>query len=103
MGYRSLNNHVACEPFTKHGIQSKVTASGLVMAENYNTLTKLRILADGPDGLRAGQYALVSGKLNNQPWAKEVLERDDGTKFILVPLQHVTMVYWDQFNPPGAA
>jgi hypothetical protein len=92
MGYRSLNNMVACEPFAKHGIQAKVAASGLVMAENYTTLTKLAVVADGPDGIKAGDFVFVSGRLNNHPWAKEVLEREDGKKFILVPIQHVAMV-----------
>jgi hypothetical protein len=92
MGYRSLNNHVACSPFTKHGIQTKVTASGLLTAENYSKLTRLLILADGPDGIKAGQYALVSGRFSNQPWAKEVLETDDETKFILIPLNNISMV-----------
>jgi hypothetical protein len=89
---RSLNGNVATVPFSKHGLQAKVATSGLVLAENYTKLTPLRVVADGPDGIKTGDIAYVEGKFNNQPWAKAELEKPDGSKFILVPLIHVAMV-----------
>ena len=90
--FRSLNNQVAVAPFPKHGIQPKVQLSGLVLAENYQILTPLMAVADGPDGIVTGDIVYLEGKLNNQPWAKAVLERPDGVKFILAPLLSVSMV-----------
>lgn len=84
-----INRRVAIEPFEKKGATAVVN-KGVVQFQEKGSLTKLRVVYDMDDGfLRAGDHIYVRGDMKGDQRFRSILVAEDGTQFVLVPIELV--------------
>jgi hypothetical protein len=96
-----MNDLVMTEPFETRGMQVGQTASGLAVSKSHTALTPLKVLADGPDGIRAGDIVYVPGTCSVQPWATKGKMELEGTPCIFIPKSEVKLVRPTPKPPPA--
>lgn len=89
---RTLNDVFCAEPFPFTGTQTEKRASGLRQISNYTGLVRLRVLADGPEGIQKGDVVLVSAKDVKLPYGIARHKLSDDVECIFVPKHQVLLV-----------
>jgi hypothetical protein len=89
---RTLDNRVLLRPFEEKGVIVSTTPGGIKFVGNYDHLVKSVALADGPDGIRAGDTVFVSGTSVKAPWAKCVYNLGELGTGVLAPRDAVILV-----------
>jgi hypothetical protein len=89
---RTMDNRVLVTPPTEKGVIISTTQGGIKFVGNYDTLVKTEAVADGPDGIKAGDAIFISGTSVKQPWAKVVYDVGHGKTGVLVPREAVILV-----------
>lgn len=101
-----VNRFVAVEPFQTTSVTASLKG-GIAFIEQKVQLTKLKVvypsmfvLADGKSSYKLvpnRDFIYVSSDQYVQPWAKRVLELEEGKPFVLVPYESVVLVEGDCF------
>lgn len=89
---RTLDNRVLVKPFSEKGVIVSTTAAGIKFVGNYDHLVKSQAIADGPDGIKAGDTIFVSGTAVKAQWARTAYDLGGGKVGVLVPREHVILV-----------
>lgn len=92
--FTTVNKKIATAPFPTNQIKSTIKA-GVALIEQSNMLTPLKVLYPSNEGIPAGVTVYVPGECMKHKWANEVYTTEDGTKFILVPMDMAV-----GFTPP---
>jgi|SRR6185312_16149128 len=91
----TVNDWVATTPFSEVNVTTS-TQRGVAMIKQATKLTKLTTVAEARfnDGtiVAAGTTVYVKGDTMKHQWASEVLEADDGSKFIMIPRQMICAI-----------
>lgn len=88
---RTLNGNILAVPFEEKGVMVSQNASGIKFVGNYDHLVKTRVLADGPEGIKAGDVIHVRGTSTKTDWARGIFQFGE-TKAILVPVTAIVGV-----------
>lgn len=89
---RTLSDKVLAKPFSEKGVIVSTTASGIKFVGNYDHLVKSEVIADGPDGIKAGDTIYVRGTAVKQDWARTAFDLGSGVVGVLVPREAVVIV-----------
>jgi hypothetical protein len=87
-----MDNRVLLEPFSEKGIIVSTTPAGIKFVGNYDSLVKTKALADGPDGIKAGDTIYVKGISVKAPWSKTAYPLGNGVVGVLAPREDVVLV-----------
>jgi len=90
---KTLNGWIGTTPFPEVNIKS-TTIRGMALIDQTNKLTELKVLfeaygSDGKQLFNPGNKVYVKGEAMKHQWAGEVLQLEDGTKYILIPFSIV--------------
>jgi len=89
---KTLNDMVATEPFPFVGNQTEVRASGMRQVTTFGGLVALKVIADGPDGIKVGDQVLVPAADVRAPYATAKYKLADGKEFILIQKTNIRLV-----------
>lgn len=84
----TVNDWIATVPFPETNIKTSVTR-GVALIQQTLKLTKLEVVKKAVlnDGniLNRGNFIFVKGDAMKHQWATDILEDEDGIKYILIP------------------